>query len=159
VLGWPVASNDVLRGLLVIALAGEDVPDAAVLAVPRVACDQLALALERHALAEQVRRQQALMSQLEERAQSGEASFSELIAVVAHEIRTPLTSIKAYTESLIDAPASEFEARRSFLTVIDEECDRLARRCPTRSTSRGSRPAIARSSCARSRRRRSSPTC
>jgi K+-sensing histidine kinase KdpD len=53
--------------------------------------------------------------------------FSELIAVVAHEIRTPLTSIKAYTEALIDAPAGEFERRKEFLGIIDDECDRLAR--------------------------------
>lgn len=129
VVGWAVATTDVLRGLLVVALErplSADA-DAAVLATPRIVCDQLALALERHALAGACARQAGTMAQLEERAQSGEALFSELIAVVAHEIRTPLTSIKAYTESLIDAPASEFEQRKSFLTVIDDECDRLAR--------------------------------
>src|SRR5262249_45148500 len=71
--------------------------------------------------------QAALMTTLEQRAGAGEATFSELISVVAHELRTPLTSIKAYTETLIDAPGTEFEQRRKFLGVIDEECDRLGR--------------------------------
>jgi signal transduction histidine kinase/putative methionine-R-sulfoxide reductase with GAF domain len=131
VMAWPVLASDTLRGVLLVAL--DAMPDAMPGANPggelvaRIACDQLALALERQALAEARARQAEAMSQVEERAHSGEALFSELIAVVAHEIRTPLTSIKAYTETLIDAPDTAFEQRRAFLTVIDEECDRLAR--------------------------------
>ncbi|MEP7028248.1 MAG: ATP-binding protein [Candidatus Eisenbacteria bacterium] len=124
---WPLHAGDRLRGILVVALEREPLADETFDTYARIACDQLALALERHALAAANARQSRAMVQLEERAQAGEAMFSELIAVVAHEIRTPLTSIKAYTESLIDAPDTAFEQRRSFLTVINEECDRLAR--------------------------------
>jgi PAS domain S-box-containing protein len=48
---------------------------------------------------------------------------SEFVANVSHELKTPLTSIKAYTEALLDM-ASE-ETMKSFLKVIDEESDRL----------------------------------
>jgi PAS domain S-box-containing protein len=48
---------------------------------------------------------------------------SEFVANVSHELKTPLTSIKAYTEALLDM-ASE-EQVKSFLKVIDEESDRL----------------------------------
>jgi len=127
VMAWPVLSADTLRGVLLVALDAPPDANPAGELVARIACDQLALVLERHALAAAHARQAEAMSQVEERANSGEALFSELIAVVAHEIRTPLTSIKAYTETLIDAPDTAFEQRRAFLTVIDEECDRLAR--------------------------------
>ena len=129
VLGLPVKSGPTLRGLFLVALDAQ--PDggfnASGIVAARVVADQLALALERHALESELSRQRERMHRLETRAQSGELLFSELISVVAHEIRTPLTSIKAYTETLIDAPADEFERRREFLHVIDEECDRLAR--------------------------------
>ena len=48
---------------------------------------------------------------------------SEFVANVSHELKTPLTSIKAYTEALIDMTADE--QQKSFLKVIDEESDRL----------------------------------
>jgi signal transduction histidine kinase/putative methionine-R-sulfoxide reductase with GAF domain len=57
-----------------------------------------------------------------------EQAKSELISVVSHEMRTPLTAIKAYTESLLDnldRPA--FDMQEKFLSVINEECDRLSR--------------------------------
>jgi signal transduction histidine kinase/putative methionine-R-sulfoxide reductase with GAF domain len=126
VCGWPLRSGGVLHGLLLVALDRAPDPGRNAI-VPRLLADQLALALERHALRVACARQRESAEQLEVRANSGEQLFSELISVVAHEIRTPLTSIKAYTESLIDAPAGEFEQRRTFLGVIDEECDRLAR--------------------------------
>jgi signal transduction histidine kinase len=48
---------------------------------------------------------------------------SEFVANVSHELKTPLTSIKAYTEALLDM--SEEGQVKQFLKVIDEESDRL----------------------------------
>ncbi len=48
---------------------------------------------------------------------------SEFVANVSHELKTPLTSIKAYTEALLDM--AQDEQLKSFLKVIDEESDRL----------------------------------
>ena len=51
---------------------------------------------------------------------------SELISTLAHEMRTPLTSIKGYSTALL---MEEFsfspETQREFLKIIDEECDLL----------------------------------
>jgi len=129
VLGLPIRSGGILRGLLLVtldALPAAGLSDPGVV-VARIVADQCAIALERHAMGSELARQRERMGRLEVRAHAGEELFSDLISVVAHEIRTPLTSIKAYTETLIDAPADEFERRREFLHVIDEECDRLAR--------------------------------
>jgi signal transduction histidine kinase len=127
VLGWPIASGGRLFGLLLVARTAARNAPAAAVDQATLAANQLGIALEREALRAAGLAQAAAMSGLEQRASSGEAAFSELISVVAHEIRTPLTSIKAYTEALIDAPSEEFEQRRKFLGVIDEECDRLSR--------------------------------
>jgi len=45
---------------------------------------------------------------------------------VSHELRTPLTSIKAYTETILRDPNMPEETKQQFLTVVDEESDRLA---------------------------------
>jgi K+-sensing histidine kinase KdpD len=62
---------------------------------------------------------------------------SALLDAVTHDIRTPLTSIKASVSTLLDelraktfdgrALTLDMEARREMLEVIDEECDRLNR--------------------------------
>ena len=62
---------------------------------------------------------------------------SALLDAVTHDIRTPLTSIKASVSTLLDdlrartfdgKPVTlDMEARREMLEVIDEECDRLNR--------------------------------
>jgi signal transduction histidine kinase len=51
---------------------------------------------------------------------------AEVISVLAHEMRTPLTSIKGYSTALLmeDAHFSP-ETQREFLQIIDEECDVL----------------------------------
>jgi PAS domain S-box-containing protein len=48
---------------------------------------------------------------------------SEFVANVSHELKTPLTSIKAYTEALLDM--AQDDQMKQFLKVIDEESDRL----------------------------------
>ena len=60
-------------------------------------------------------------------AQESEKLRSALLDSVAHEFRTPLTSIKASVTSLISTPGLEEAFRKELLTVIDEETDRLNR--------------------------------
>ncbi len=51
---------------------------------------------------------------------------AELISTLAHEMRTPLTSIKGYSTALLMEEGSfSPETQREFLQIIDEECDTL----------------------------------
>jgi two-component system sensor histidine kinase KdpD len=52
---------------------------------------------------------------------------SILLDSVTHEFRTPLTSIKASAESLLEDNDLDESSRRELLTVINEESDRLDR--------------------------------
>ncbi|MCB0227816.1 MAG: hypothetical protein KDH90_01510, partial [Anaerolineae bacterium] len=50
----------------------------------------------------------------------------ELISTLAHEMRTPLTSIKGYSTALLMEEVEFSQAtQREFLQIIDEECDVL----------------------------------
>src|SRR5262249_45215915 len=60
-----------------------------------------------------------------EAARQSEEFKSTLIDGVAHEFKTPLTSIKAATSGLLSATVSDPAQQRELLTVIDEEADRL----------------------------------
>lgn len=50
----------------------------------------------------------------------------EFVDTVAHEFRTPLASVLAYVEMLIDGEASDPEAQNTFYNVIYEETYRLS---------------------------------
>ncbi len=51
---------------------------------------------------------------------------TELISTLAHEMRTPLTSIKGYATALLMEESSfSPQTQREFLQIIDEECDIL----------------------------------
>ena len=51
---------------------------------------------------------------------------TEFVSMVSHELRTPLGLIKGYTGSLLQPDlVPDEETRREFLSVIDEETDRL----------------------------------
>lgn len=50
----------------------------------------------------------------------------EFVANVSHELKTPITTIKSYTETLME-DGINMEIKNQFLNVIDKECDRMAR--------------------------------
>lgn len=75
---------------------------------------ELQAAFERASEAEALRRSEQLKS--------------SLLDAVTHDLRTPLTSIKASATTLLDTSlALDDEGRRELLEVIDEETDRLNR--------------------------------
>lgn len=56
-----------------------------------------------------------------------EENRKELIASISHDIRTPLTSIKAYVEGIIDGVADTEERRNRYLDVVLRKADVLER--------------------------------
>ena len=63
-----------------------------------------------------------------ERTRRDEESRKELLAGISHDLRSPLTSIRAYVEGLLDGVARTEEARRRYLSTIRtkaEDIDRL----------------------------------
>src|SRR5260370_41759066 len=55
----------------------------------------------------------------------GERLKSALRDSIAHDFRTPLTSIKASVTDLLAAQPNHSPQQEELLTIINEECDRL----------------------------------
>lgn len=78
----------------------------------------LALAIENADLREELQASQAINESNQVKA--------DALSFLAHEMRTPLTSIKGYSTALLmDEASFEPETQREFLRLIDEECDAL----------------------------------
>jgi two-component system phosphate regulon sensor histidine kinase PhoR len=52
---------------------------------------------------------------------------TDFVSNVSHELKTPLASIKAYVEMLVDGEARDEKTRREFYEIISTETDRLHR--------------------------------
>lgn len=49
----------------------------------------------------------------------------DFVANVSHELKTPVTSIKGFTETLLDGAMNDQEALNAFLSIIQKESNRL----------------------------------
>lgn len=88
--------------------------------------DALALALERSDLFRLIEDERSRVTQLERKLFAAQESAAGLMSIVSHEVRSPLSSIKAYAETLAGNLDNPRAPRERFLHIIDEECDRLA---------------------------------
>ncbi|MEV5030169.1 two-component system histidine kinase PnpS [Paenibacillus sp. LPE1-1-1.1] len=52
---------------------------------------------------------------------------SEFVANVSHELKTPITAVKGFAETLLGGAVNDAETARSFLQIIYDESDRLNR--------------------------------
>jgi two-component system sensor histidine kinase KdpD len=96
-----------------LGMQGYHMPDSVVQGIANL----VAIGLERA-------RAQDLSHQVEAARQS-EQLRTTLIDAMAHEFKTPLTSIKAATTSLLATPAQAEESRTELLRIADEEADHL----------------------------------
>ncbi len=60
-------------------------------------------------------------------ARQSEEFKSTLLDGLAHEFKTPLTSIKAAASALLASTVSDVEHRHELLTIVDQEAERLSR--------------------------------
>jgi two-component system, OmpR family, sensor histidine kinase KdpD len=96
-----------------LALQGIQMPDAVLQGIANL----VAIGLERA-------RAQDLASQIEAARQS-EKLRTTLLDAMAHEFKTPLTSVMAATTSLLANPDQPAESRAELLKIADEEANRL----------------------------------
>jgi len=80
--------------------------------------DLIAMAIDRANL--------ALQADAIREARQAERMRSEVLAMLSHELRLPLTAIQGYTSALLlDEVEWDAEKRNEFLTLIDEECHNM----------------------------------
>lgn len=109
---WPILLGG--RAIGALAAAGIRLPDSAVQALLNI----VAIALERVSTEEAANKAEV--------ARQNEEFKSMLLDAIAHEFKTPLTSIKAASTWLLGEEEAPRAAQREMVTIIDEETDRLS---------------------------------
>lgn len=102
------------RSIGAVAIEGNSLSESALHAITNL----IAVGMEKA-------RTQELVSRAEAARQS-EQFKSTLLDAVAHEFKTPLTSIKAATSTILTSRALTSEQQHELLTIIDQESERLS---------------------------------
>jgi signal transduction histidine kinase len=76
-------------------------------------------------MAERLEASRSELEQQNERLRESERAKSELVSIVAHELRTPLASVLGFTSVLLQREVSD-EQRREYLGIIEAQGRRLA---------------------------------
>lgn len=118
-LGLPIHEGETVRGAMVFVRFGGPVYEEQHIAIASLAGRMLSILFERAAWAklreefEDLKRQMQLQE--------------DFVSTISHELRTPLGFIKGYSTSLLRQDTSwDEETQKEFLTIIDEEADRLS---------------------------------
>lgn len=122
----PLVAGNTHYGFMLLAFAAARPFSAAERLFAQTLGDSLALALERADLRRALDEERGRTAAAERRLLASQDAASGLMAIVAHELRSPLSSVKAYAETLAANLDNPRAPRTRFLGVIDEECDRLA---------------------------------
>jgi signal transduction histidine kinase len=62
-----------------------------------------------------------------EKLDKNEKKMRDFVANVSHELKSPITSIKGFTEALIDGKGKTEERTQRFLNIMDKESNRLSK--------------------------------
>jgi two-component system sensor histidine kinase KdpD len=118
-LGVPLRANGLIKGALVFVRFGGPVYTEDHVKLALIATDLLTLLFERAAS----REMHAELRELKRQMQLQE----DFVSTISHELRTPLGFIKGYSTSLLRQDTNwDEETQKEFLTIIDEEADRLS---------------------------------
>jgi K+-sensing histidine kinase KdpD len=118
-LAAPISVGEKKLGVLVLeTIHGPAVFSESDLPFLKTIADLIALAIDRAHLAEKA---DAIRE-----AHQAERMRSELLAVLSHELRMPLTTIQGYSSALLlDEVEWDEQKRKEFLHLIDEECHNM----------------------------------
>ncbi|WP_430535171.1 HAMP domain-containing sensor histidine kinase [Listeria rocourtiae] len=81
--------------------------------------------LETRMLAEDFNEMSAQLDQMFRQIKEGELERNELVANLSHDIKTPIASIRSFSEALLDGVITTDEERQQYLRTIQRETMRL----------------------------------
>jgi len=118
-LGLPLRVGGSVKGAVVFVRFGGPVYEEQHIAIASLAAELLSMQFERATGIELREELQDLKRQMQLQ--------EDFVSTISHELRTPLGFIKGYSTSLLREDTSWDEAtQKEFLTIIDEETDRLS---------------------------------
>jgi signal transduction histidine kinase/putative methionine-R-sulfoxide reductase with GAF domain len=125
VVAVPMRPAGAPRGALLVAFHSAPDLDAAATGLLHAFGTALGLALERAELTRAAEREQRRADAFQARTFEDEESAASRMALIAHEVKRPLTAVKSYAEALLQSFSDPGAPRDLYLGIINDECDRL----------------------------------